>query len=85
MKSFLLNENKQITGVRILNIFNFLGWAQLRGEISSILNIDKIGLLWCHSHIELRLIEVEVKVIGMVLLHLEVNLTLFLWLIILIL
>ena len=42
MKSFLLNENKQITGVRILIIFNFLGWAQLCGEISSILNIDNI-------------------------------------------
>ena len=26
---------------------------------------NKIVLLWCHSHIELRLIEVEVKVSGM--------------------
>ena len=25
---------------------------------------DKIGLLWCHSHIELRLIEVEVNLSG---------------------
>ena len=25
---------------------------------------DKIGLLWCHSHIELRLIDVRVNLSG---------------------
>ena len=43
MKTFLLNENKQIKGVRILIIFNFLGWARLLGRF------EEIFLGWAHS------------------------------------
>ena len=42
-------------------------WYTQRKEYVKMASIkkDKIGMLWCHSHIVLRLIEVEVKVSGM--------------------
>ena len=44
-------------------------------------SLYKIGLLWCHSHNELTLIEVEVNLSAISKLHMELNLTLLLWLI----
>ena len=58
--NWLENERKVKVKPVAVKEFQFDGLPE---EVVRKLNdkkMNKIGLLWCHSHIELRLIEVEV-------------------------